>query len=63
MTEAGLSRTVDFFATHGRLIAALEDAARSDPAVETAHRAFMARSVDTLTTLLETGISTGRIAT
>jgi AcrR family transcriptional regulator len=60
--RALLSRTVDFFAAHGRLITALEDGGRSDPALETAHRAFMTRSVDKLTTLLETEIAAGRIA-
>jgi len=62
IVRSQLTTTVAFFAEHGRLIAALEDGGRSDPALEAAHRAFMARSVDTLTTLLEAEIAAGRVA-
>lgn len=48
-----LSRTVDFFAVHHRLIAALAEAGRGDAAVEAAHRGYMTRSVDSITAFLD----------
>lgn len=51
--RATLSRTVDFFAVHHRLIAALAEAGRGDATKEAAHRGYMTRSVDSIAAFLD----------
>jgi AcrR family transcriptional regulator len=56
-----LARTVDFFAQHGPLISAFEEAARQDDEIEAAHRAFLERSITETARLLERGVATGHL--
>lgn len=53
-----LSRTVDFFAVHHRLIAALAEAGRGDAAVEAAHHAYMTRSVRSIAAFVDAATGT-----
>jgi AcrR family transcriptional regulator len=54
-----LGRTVDFFAAHGHLMRAFEEAARLDAQVAAAHADFMERSAAAVAELLTQGVAAG----
>jgi AcrR family transcriptional regulator len=54
-----LARGVDLWVEHGRLLAAVADAAHHDPSVEAAYRDAFERSVDTTAALLAQGVAGG----
>ncbi len=62
MLHRMLERGVDLFAQHGALLAALEEAAHHDAAVEAAYRDAFERSVDATAALLAQGVARGHYA-
>lgn len=54
-----LERGVELWATHGRLLAAVQDAAHHDPVVEAAYTDSFERSVQTTAALLAQGVANG----
>src|SRR4051794_17326375 len=54
-----LERGVELWAAHGRLLAAVQEAAHHDPVVEAAYADAFERSVDTTAALLAQGVANG----